>query len=70
METIIFVQNWGLNILIRRLNMPNWLWVIIIILLVLWVLGLVGHVLGALINVLLVIALILAVLWLIRRIRP
>jgi Family of unknown function (DUF5670) len=49
--------------------MPNWLWIIIIILLVLWVLGLVTHFLGGLIYVLLVIALILAIIWLVQRIR-
>lgn len=47
--------------------MPNWLWIIIIILLVLWVLGLVTHFLGGLIYVLLVIALILAIVWLVQR---
>jgi Flp pilus assembly protein TadB len=49
--------------------MPNWLWIIIIILLVLWVLGLVTHFLGGLIYILLVIALILAIIWLVQRIR-
>ena len=49
--------------------MPNWLWFIIIILLVLWVLGLVTHFLGGLIYILLVIALILAIIWLAQRIR-
>jgi len=47
--------------------MPNWLWIIIIILLVLWVLGLVTHFLGGLIYILLVIALILAIIWLVQR---
>jgi hypothetical protein len=49
--------------------LPNWLWIIIIILLVLWVLGLVTHFLGGLIYILLVIALILAIIWLVQRIR-
>jgi hypothetical protein len=49
--------------------MPNWVWVVVIILLVLWVLGLVGHVLGGLINILLAVALILAIIWLVQRIR-
>ena len=40
--------------------MPNWLWIIVIILLILWLLGLVTHFLGGLIYILLVIALILA----------
>ena len=49
--------------------MPNWLWVVIIILLVLWVLGLATHFLGGLIYILLVIALILAIIWLVQRVR-
>ena len=49
--------------------MPNWLWVVIIILLILWVFGLVGHFLGGLINILLVVALILAIIWLVQRVR-
>jgi hypothetical protein len=49
--------------------MPNWLWLIVIILLVLWVLGLVTHFLGGLIYILLVIALILAIIWLLQRVR-
>jgi len=49
--------------------MPNWLWIVIIVLLVLWVLGLFTHVLGALINILLVVALILAIMWLWKRVR-
>ncbi len=44
--------------------MPSWFWAVVIILLILWALGLVTHVLGALINILLVIALVLAVVWL------
>jgi hypothetical protein len=49
--------------------MPNWFWVVIIILLVLWVLGLVTHALGGLIHILLVVALILAIIWLWKRVR-
>jgi hypothetical protein len=49
--------------------MPNWLWIIVIILLVLWALGLVTHFLGGLIYILLVIALILAIIWLVPRVR-
>jgi Flp pilus assembly protein TadB len=49
--------------------MPNWLLIIIVVLLVLWVLGLIGHFLGGLINILLVVALILAIIWLVQRIR-
>ena len=49
--------------------MPNWFWVIVIILLILWLLGLLTHFLGGLINILLVIALILAIIWLVQRVR-
>jgi len=49
--------------------MPNWFWIIIIILLILWLLGLVTHFLGGLIYILLVIALILAIVWLVQRVR-
>jgi hypothetical protein len=49
--------------------MPNWLWVIIIVLLILWLMGLVTHLLGGLIYILLVVALILAIIWLVQRIR-
>ena len=49
--------------------MPNWVWIVIIVLLVLWVLGLAGHVLGGLINILLVVALIFAIIWLVQRVR-
>jgi hypothetical protein len=49
--------------------MPNWLVVIAIILLVLWLLGLVTHFLGGLIYILLVIALIMAIIWLVQRIK-
>jgi hypothetical protein len=49
--------------------MPNWLWIIVIILLILWLLGLVTHFLGGLIYILLVIALILAIIWLVQRVR-
>jgi hypothetical protein len=49
--------------------MPNWLWIIAIILLILWLLGLVTHFLGGLIYILFVIALILAIIWLVQRVR-
>ena len=49
--------------------MPNWLWAIIIILLILWLLGLVTHILGGLINILLVVALVLAIIWLVKRVK-
>ncbi len=49
--------------------MPNWVWVVIIIVLVLWLLGLFTNVLGPLINILLVVALVLAIVWLWRRVR-
>ena len=49
--------------------MPNWLWAIIIILVVLWLLGLVTHILGGLIYILLVVAVILAIIWLVQRVR-
>jgi hypothetical protein len=48
---------------------PNWLWFIVVVLLILWVLGLVTHFLGGLIYILLVIALILAIIWLVQRVR-
>ena len=44
-------------------------WIIAIILLILWLLGLVTHFLGGLIYILFVIALILAIIWLVQRIR-
>jgi len=49
--------------------MPNWFWIIIIILVILWLLGLVTHILGGLIYILLVIALIMAIVWLVQRTR-
>jgi hypothetical protein len=49
--------------------MPNWVWIIIIVLLVLWLLGMVTHVLGGLIYILLVIAIIMLIIWLAQRIR-
>jgi 4-hydroxybenzoate polyprenyltransferase len=49
--------------------MPNWLWIVVIILLVLWLLGLVTHVLGGLIYILLVVALILAIIWLVQQVK-
>ena len=53
----------------KEVNMPNWLWIIVIILLIFWLLGLVTHFLGGLIYILLVIALILAIVWLVQRVR-
>ena len=49
--------------------MPNWFWIIIIVLVILWLLGLVTHILGGLIYILLVVALILAIVWLVQRVR-
>lgn len=49
--------------------MPNWFWWIIIVLIVLWLLGLVTHVMGGLINILIVVALVLAIVWLVQRVR-
>ena len=49
--------------------MPNWVWIIIIVLLVLWLLGLVSNFLGGLIHILLVIALIFLIIWLVQRVR-
>jgi len=49
--------------------MPNWLWIVIIVLVILWLLGLVTHILGGLIYILLVVALILAIVWLVQRVR-
>lgn len=46
--------------------MTNWLWIIVIILIIFWLLGLVTHFLGGLIYILLVIALILAIIWLVK----
>ena len=48
--------------------MPNWFWIIIIVLMILWLLGLVTHILGGLIYILLVVALILAIVWLVQRV--
>jgi len=47
--------------------MPNWFWLIIVIILVLWLLGLVTHFMGGLINILLVVALIFFIVWLVQR---
>jgi hypothetical protein len=49
--------------------MLHFLWVIAIILLILWLLGLVANFMGGLIHILLVIALILLIVWLVQRIR-
>ncbi len=45
------------------------LWIIGIVLVVLWLLGLFAFHMGGLINILLVIALILLVVWLVQRVR-
>ncbi len=53
-----------------EVHMPNWVWVVVIVLLVLWVLDFgVFHIVGALINILLVVALIFAIIWLVQSIR-
>ena len=50
--------------------MPNWFWVIAIILLILWLLGLVIHfIAGPLLWILLVIGIILLIIWLVQRVR-
>jgi hypothetical protein len=48
--------------------MRNWFWIIVVILVILWLLGLVTHFLSGLINILLVVALIFAIIWLVQRI--
>jgi len=53
----------------KEVSMPSWFWIIVIILLILWLLGLFTHFLGGLIHILLVIALILAIIWLVQRVR-
>jgi hypothetical protein len=45
------------------------LWIIVIVILILWLLGLFAFPLGGLINLLLVVVLILAIIWLVQRIR-
>ena len=49
--------------------MYNLFWIIAIILIILFLLGLVTHFLGGLIYILLVVALILAIVWLAQRIK-
>ena len=49
--------------------MPNWFWVIAIILLIFWLLGLFSHFLGGLIHILLVIAVIFLIVWLVQRVK-
>lgn len=49
--------------------MLNWLWIIAVIILILWLLGLVTHLLGGLVYILLVVALILLIIWLVQRIK-
>jgi uncharacterized protein (DUF58 family) len=48
--------------------MRNLLWVIALVLIVLFLLGLITHVLGGLIYILLVVALVFAIIWLVQRI--
>jgi hypothetical protein len=49
--------------------MLNWLWIIAVIILILWLLGLVTNFMGGLIYILLVVALILLIIWLVQRIK-
>ena len=49
--------------------MLNLLWIVALILLILWLLGLVTHFLGGLIYILLVIAIIFLIIWLAQRVR-
>jgi hypothetical protein len=49
--------------------MLNLLWVIAIIVLILFLVGLVTHFLGGLIYILLVIALVFLIIWLVQRVR-
>jgi hypothetical protein len=49
--------------------MLNLLWIIAIIVLILFLVGLVTHFLGGLIYILLVIALIFLIIWLVQRVR-
>jgi hypothetical protein len=49
--------------------MYNWLWIVAIIIVVLWLIGLVTHVLGGLIYILLVVALIFLIIYLVQRVR-
>ena len=46
--------------------MRNLLWVIALVLIVLFLLGLITHVLGGLIYILLVVALVFAIIWLVQ----
>jgi hypothetical protein len=52
-----------------REKMPNWLWIVILFLLILWVVGGIALPLGGLVNILLVVALILLIIWLAQRIK-
>ena len=49
--------------------MHNLFWIIAIILIILFLLGLISHFLGGLIYILLVVALIMTIVWLAQRIR-
>ena len=53
----------------KDVNMYNLFWIIAIILIILFLLGLVTHFLGGLIYLLLVVALIFAIIWLVQRVR-
>lgn len=44
-------------------------WIIAVVLLILWLLGLLTHFMGGFINILLVIGLILLIIWLVQRVR-
>jgi Family of unknown function (DUF5670) len=56
------------NINKKEVFMRNLFWVIALVLIVLFLLGLVTHILGGLIYILLVVALIFAIIWLVQRI--
>jgi hypothetical protein len=49
--------------------MLHLLWIIAVVLLILWLLGLLFHFMGGLIYILLVIALIFLIIWLVQRVR-
>ncbi len=49
--------------------MYNLFWIIAVILIILFLLGLVTHFLGGLIYILLVVALIFAIIWLVQRVK-
>ena len=51
----------------RWLGMPNWFWIVFILVLVLWVAGLYTGFLGGWIHPLLLVALVLLIIWLVQR---